>query len=172
MNIMLGKAACAEMWAVELESTTKSYKTPHFWDLYKTLLSHVSTISHKNKTLFFPPLERENYFWENISFLLIVIKCLPGLNICKDLYSSLKRSSCVTVNKSKVSLSGLSSGLAPFKSQKSCIKVTGFKKPEGWNLDLFSLVLINRFISIIITIFSWVEIAIFLFRGKWKLGLD
>lgn len=171
MNIMLGKAACAETWAAELENTTKSYKTPQFWELYKTLLSHVSTTSHKNKNLFFPPLERENYFWENISFLLIVIKCFPRLNICRNLYSSPKRSSCVPLNKSKVTLSGLSSTLAPLKSQKSCIKVTRFKKPEGWNLDLFSLVLINRFISIIITTSSWMEIATFLFRAKWKLGL-
>lgn len=169
---MLGKVACAETWAVKLENTTKSCKIPHFWDLYKTLFSHVSTISHKNKSPFFPPLERENFFWENISFLLITIKCLPGLNICKTLHSSPKRSSCVTVNKSEVTLSGLNSGLSPLKSQKSCIRVPGFKKPEGWILDLFSFVLMNWFILITVTISSWVEIATFLFKAKWKLGLD
>lgn len=83
MHIVLGKVACTETWAVELENTAKSYKTPHFWELYKTLLSHVSTISRKNKTPFFPPLERESYSWENISFLLIVIKRLPGLIFVK-----------------------------------------------------------------------------------------
>lgn len=91
------------------------------------------------------------------------------INICKNLCSSPKRSSCVTVNKSKVTLSGSSYWLL-WNLRNLASKCQDLKKTECWSLDLFSLVLMNWFIPIIITISSCVEIATFLFKAKWKLG--